>query len=83
MKDNQEFFTKMTNVRDILQRLTSRGVISEDLKEILIRLPNAAGRKEILVYYIIMYSTFAFKCYHTNVHGYVYEIEDNLAAEAV
>ena len=48
MRENHEFFTRMTSVPDVLLRLVSRGVMSEDVKQKLIRMPNAAGSELIL-----------------------------------
>ena len=47
MKDNHDFFTRMTNVQDMIQRLASRRVISDYVKQKLIRMENAAGIRKI------------------------------------
>ena len=45
---NQLFFTRMTNVREVLLRLVSRGVISEPQKQELVQMKNEEYSEKII-----------------------------------
>ena len=48
MVANHLFFSRMTNVREVLLRLVSRGVISEPLKQQLVRMTNEKGTEKYM-----------------------------------
>ena len=48
MVANHLFFSRMTNIREVLLRLVSRGVISKTQKEQLLQKTNIEGTEKIL-----------------------------------
>ena len=48
MVANQLFFSRMTNVREVLLRLVSRGVISQKQKQKLVQKTNIEGMQKII-----------------------------------
>ena len=48
MVANHLFFSRMTNVREVLLRLVSRGVISQTQKQQLVQKTNIEGMEEIM-----------------------------------
>ena len=47
MKENHEFFTKMTHVQDVLLRLFTRGVVSDLVYDTLNGVEHKAGTEKI------------------------------------
>ena len=49
MVANHLFFSRMTNIREVLLRLVSRGVISQTQKEQLVQKTNIEGTDKIVL----------------------------------